>query len=173
MCDPGKHESGSELREIRADQDQVTTVAPTCGLNCRFLLLPEFIDYNTGSLVVRPCVVANKRNPARFWGNFITLAVEGPQFWGLARTVRRCVSRPPNQIRALRWLTRPFSAVFGRFPAIGHFGRKSPQICQNAMLLQRCCKNVFDAVTCWKWAVGVRIHVGGPWVAGGRGYGGV
>ena len=34
-----------------------------------------------------PCVVANKRNPARFLGNFITLAVEGPQFWGLARTV--------------------------------------------------------------------------------------
>ena len=72
-------------------------------------------------------MVANKRNPARFLGNFITLAVEGPQFWGLARTVRRCVSRPPNHIRARRWLTRPFSAVFGRFPAIGHFGRKSAQ----------------------------------------------
>ena len=72
-------------------------------------------------------MVAKKRNPARFLGNFITLAVEGPQFWGLARTVRRCVSRPPNQIRALRRPKRPFSAVFGRFPAVGHFGRKSPQ----------------------------------------------
>ena len=84
-----------------------------------------------------PCVVAKQRNPARFLGNFITLAVEGRNFWGLARTVRRCVSRPPNQIYALRWLTRPFSAVFGRFPAIGHFGRKSPWLTPHGQRARR------------------------------------
>ena len=47
---------------------------------------------------VGPCVVAKKRNPARFLGNFMTWAAERPNFWGLARTVRRCVSRPAKQI---------------------------------------------------------------------------